>query len=156
MTHDLVSYVVSSTLKEEVGEIASRFYDEPTKAMTVIGVTGTNGKTSISSYVSQLYSLLKKECGEIGTLGIHFNGKTIGTQNTTPDAITLQRYFYAMLQEGVASAVMEVSSHAMVQNRCKGVYFSAAVYSNISHDHLDYHGSFDAYLEKEETALEFA
>ena len=141
-----VSYVVSPVLKEEVGVIASRFYDEPTKKMSVIGVTGTNGKTSISSYVAQLNRLLGNECGEIGTLGVRYSSTVQETKNTTPDAITLQHYFYDMHQQGIDRAVMEVSSHAMVQNRCKGVSFTTAVYSNLSHDHLDYHGSFEAYL----------
>lgn len=143
---DHISYVVSPALKEELGEIAARFYNDPTRKMFVAGITGTNGKTSISSYIAQLLYMLNQECGEIGTLGVRYRDNTIATKNTTPDAITLQQCFYQMSQEGITNAVMEVSSHSMVQHRCKGIHFATAVYSNISHDHLDYHGTFENYF----------
>jgi UDP-N-acetylmuramoyl-L-alanyl-D-glutamate--2,6-diaminopimelate ligase len=141
-----VSYVVISNLKDELGDIASRFYHSPTKKMSVIGVTGTNGKTSITHYISQLYTLLGSTAGVIGTLGIEFGNKHIDSNNTTPDAVTLQHSFSLMLEAGTKSVAMEVSSHALNQQRCNGISFDTAIISNITHDHLDYHGSFDAYL----------
>lgn len=140
-----VSYVLVRTLKAEVGHIASRFYDAPSASLSVIGVTGTNGKTSITHYIAELLGLLGKSCGIIGTLGIEYSGKKVITNNTTPDAITLQQNFHDMVMEGVANVAMEVSSHALDQYRCEGVRFDTAIMSNVTHDHLDYHGTFAAY-----------
>lgn len=107
---DDVSYVVMDNLKDEVGFVAARFYHQPTQKMTVIGVTGTNGKTSISHYISQLLALLGVHSGVIGTLGIKFDNQLIATNNTTPDGITLQHYFSLMLER-------EISHIAMIRNQ---------------------------------------
>ena len=141
-----VSTIVSNTLRSNLSDIAAKFYNNPTQDLSVIGVTGTNGKTSISHYIHQLFDLLDVKCGEIGTLGVTFGDECIKTENTTPDAMSLQKYFYEMLQVGATQAVMEVSSHALVQKRCESVAFDTAIFSNISHDHLDYHGTLENYL----------
>jgi UDP-N-acetylmuramoyl-L-alanyl-D-glutamate--2,6-diaminopimelate ligase len=144
--HSGISYVKFDGLKAEVGKIASRFYGSPTQSMCVIGVTGTNGKTSISHYISQLFEILGSSCGVIGTLGIEYKDNRISINNTTPDAITLQKTFNDMLHSDVKNVAMEVSSHALTQSRCSGIKFNTAIISNVTHDHLDYHGDFDSYM----------
>ncbi len=129
----------------EVGLIAARFYRNPSHAMHVVGVTGTNGKTTTSRIIAQLTRALGKPCGVIGTLGATLDDAVGAASNTTPDALTLQRQLAQWLAQGVTAVSMEVSSHALVQGRVKGVEFSTAIYTNLSHDHLDYHGSMDAY-----------
>lgn len=141
-----VSYVQIANLRAETGFIASRFYDFPSRKLRVVGVTGTNGKTSVTHYIEQLLAQLEQSCAIIGTLGIRYNGQMQSTANTTPDAVTLQQQFAEMHQQGVACVAMEVSSHALAQGRCNGVVFEGAVFTNLSHDHLDYHATLDAYF----------
>lgn len=141
------TYVHCPSLKTEIGNIASQFYGNPTEFMSVFGVTGTNGKTSITHYIAQIFEALGQSCGLIGTLGVEYKNMQIDTGNTTPDAVTLQRSFYEMLQNGVKNVAMEVSSHALTQYRCVGVHFDTVVISNVTHDHLDYHGNFDSYMD---------
>lgn len=141
-----VSYVQASSLRWQAGHIASRFYGEPSKALRVIGVTGTNGKTSITHYVEQLIAACGNECAVIGTLGIRFDQQLVATQNTTPDAVTLQKIFRDIQLKKLPFVAMEVSSHALVQGRCNGIQFEGAVFSNLSHDHLDYHKTLDDYF----------
>lgn len=140
-----VSYVVLPDLKKQLGHIAARFYQHPAEHMRVVGITGTNGKTSVAAYVAQLMALNHISCGQVGTLGVHYAGQLLETQNTTPGAFSLQHAFFAMHQAGVEAVAMEVSSHAMEQFRCEGIGFNTVVFTNLTHDHLDYHGSFSAY-----------
>ena len=140
-------FVVEPTLRDQAGVIAARFYGDPSRGMTVIGVTGTNGKTSITSYISQLLGVVGVGCGVIGTLGVCIGEKVEVTGNTTPDAVSLQAILASMLDEGVRHVAMEVSSHALEQGRCNGIHLSGAVYTNLSHDHLDYHGNMAAYAD---------
>lgn len=126
-----------------LGEIASRFYDNPSRRLDVIGITGTNGKTSCSQFLSQLL----EACGIIGTLGWGEWGKLNHTYNTTPDALAVQRILAELAKDKKQSVAMEVSSHGLEQGRVNGVRFAGAVLTNISRDHLDYHGSMKAYVE---------
>ena len=126
----------------KLGDIASRFYGNPSGSMDVIGITGTNGKTSCSQFLSQLLD----DCGIIGTLGWGEWGKLRKTLNTTPDALETQRIMAELLKEKKKAVAMEVSSHGLEQGRVNGVNFQGAVFTNISRDHLDYHGTMDAYL----------
>lgn len=126
----------------KLGEIASRFYSDPSRAMTVIGITGTNGKTSCSQFLSQMLD----NCGIIGTLGWGEWGKLSKTLNTTPDALAIHKILAELLKSKKHTVAMEVSSHGLEQGRVNGVLFKGAVFTNISRDHLDYHGTMDAYV----------
>lgn len=127
-------------LQPSVGIIAARFYAGPSAKMSVIGVTGTNGKTSCTQYIAKALQDAGHVCGVIGTLGIGFPGKLVSGNMTTPDAITLQSEFANMLKQGADAVAMEVSSHSLVQHRVAGVHFKIAVFTNLTRDHLDYHG----------------
>lgn len=141
-----ISYVVVSDLRQKVAAIAAEFYGQPSASLRVIGVTGTNGKTSISHYIEQLLAFADKPCAVIGTLGVRYQQKHIASNNTTPDAVTLQQQFCAIKQARIDYVAMEVSSHALVQGRCNNTIFEGAVFSNLSQDHLDYHQTMDDYF----------
>lgn len=132
-------------LRFEAGALAARFYRNPSHAMHVVGITGTNGKTTTSRIIAQLTRALGKPCGVIGTLGATLEDDVSAASNTTPDPLSLQRQLAQWLGQGVFAVSMEVSSHALEQGRVNGVEFKTAIYTNLSHDHLDYHGSMDAY-----------
>ncbi len=132
-------------LRFEAGLLAARFYRNPSHAMHVVGITGTNGKTTTSRIIAQLIRALGKPCGVIGTLGATLKDDVSAADNTTPDPLALQRQLAQWLAQDVFVVSMEVSSHALEQGRVNGVEFATAVYTNLSHDHLDYHGSMDAY-----------
>ena len=145
-TSQRLTCVADKDLKKNLGGMAARFYDHPADDMRVVGVTGTNGKTSITHYIAALLDQLGPGCGVIGTLGIFYNDKILSATHTTPDAVSLQKHLYEMHRKNVKCVAMEVSSHALEQYRCNGVSFSGAVFSNITRDHLDYHGSEKAYF----------
>lgn len=132
-------------LQQESGRLAARLYGYPSRALHMVGVTGTNGKTTTSRLVAQLLRLLGRTCGVIGTLGASLAEDVSQGGNTTPDAVALQQQLARWRDQGVSAVAMEVSSHAMVQGRVNGVEFETAIFTNLSHDHLDYHGSMDAY-----------
>ncbi len=132
-------------LQKKVGVIADRFYGHPSQQMNVVGITGTNGKTSCSHYIAQVLSADQQTCGVLGTLGYGIYGDLKPASHTTPDAISLQSQLAAMLHAGVQHVVMEVSSHGLDQGRVNGVHFDMAVLTNLSRDHLDYHGHEAAY-----------
>lgn len=127
-----------------VGEIASRFYNNPSQALAVVGITGTNGKTSVSHYLAQALND-HYVCGVIGTLGCGLLDQLQTSLNTTPDAVSIQAEIARVQQQDAEVVAMEVSSHGLDQGRVSGVQFEAAVFTNLSHDHLDYHGSMEAY-----------
>ena len=144
-------------LAKNLGNIAARFYDEPSHKINVIGITGTNGKTSCSQFLAQ--SL--ENCGVIGTLGWGKFGQLKQTLNTTPDALAVQKMLATLKNEGCENVAMEVSSHGLAQGRVNGLKFKGAIFTNFSRDHLDYHGTIEAYLETKLTLfhapqLEFA
>ncbi len=130
-------------LSLKLGELAARFYRDPSRSMTVVGITGTNGKTSCSQFLSQMLD----DCGIIGTLGWGEWGKLCKTLNTTPDALAIQKILAELLTNKKRTVAMEVSSHGLEQGRVNGVTFKGAVFTNISRDHLDYHGTMDAYVQ---------
>lgn len=133
-------------LAEHAGEIAARFHGDPSAEMRVIGITGTNGKTSVSQFLAQALSK-RCRCGVMGTLGYGLPGAMREASHTTPDAVRLQAELAGMVQEGADSVAMEVSSHALHQHRVAGVHFHTAVFTNLSRDHLDYHGDMASYGE---------
>lgn len=140
-----VPAVAVTGLGQRAGEIAARFYGNPSADMKVAGITGTNGKTSIASYCAQALAALDTACGLFGTLGYGRYGELQPATTTTPDPITLQRMLAELYANGVGHVIMEVSSHALEQGRVNGTVFDIAVFTNLSRDHLDYHAGMDAY-----------
>lgn len=129
----------------QLSDIAGRFYGEPSRRVNLVGVTGTNGKTSITQLVAQALDALGEHCGLIGTLGTGFHGALQSGRLTTPDPIAVQSTLYDLKKAGAHAVAMEVSSHALDQGRVAALDFDIAVLSNLSRDHLDYHGSMQAY-----------
>ena len=129
------------------GEIVSRFYDEPGKKLKIIGVTGTDGKSSVTHLLTQALGRIGKTVASIGTLGYGLGNQLEPTALTTPDAVTLQTWLYEFYQQQCEYVVMEVSSHALDQFRVNGCHFDIAVLTNLGRDHLDYHGTREQYAE---------
>ncbi len=130
------------------GRLAARFFDHPADKLKLIGVTGTNGKTTVATLTQHLLNAAGLKCGLIGTVALD-HGSPQGPQPaelTTPGAIDLHRHFAAMVRNGCKACAMEVSSHALDQGRVDGLNFAAAVFTNLTQDHLDYHGTMEAYL----------
>lgn len=134
-------------LKSRAGELAAGFYGRPSEKLWTCGVTGTNGKTSCSQWLAALLEMTGARCAVIGTLGSGYPGRLAAGGNTTPDALEVQERLAAFAREGARAVAMEVSSHGLVQGRVNGVRFACALFTNLSHDHLDYHGSMEAYAE---------
>ncbi|ARI77573.1 UDP-N-acetylmuramoyl-L-alanyl-D-glutamate--2,6-diaminopimelate ligase [Halobacillus mangrovi] len=126
--------------------VASTFYGHPSESLHVIGVTGTNGKTTITYLLDEIFCRHKKVTGLIGTIQICVAGKAYPVKNTTPDALSIQKYLSMMKKSRVDTAIMEVSSHALDQGRVYGCDFDIAIFTNLTRDHLDYHHDFDDYL----------
>lgn len=142
-----VNCLYCDDLKMKMGKIADRFYQHPSAQLKVIGVTGTNGKTSIAHFIAQCMDEADKRCGVLGTLGNGFLGELNATGLTTADALSVHRDLEMLRANHAENVVMEVSSHGLDQGRVNGVVFDAAVFTNLSHDHLDYHKTLDAYAE---------
>jgi UDP-N-acetylmuramoyl-L-alanyl-D-glutamate--2,6-diaminopimelate ligase len=134
-------------LKQHAGLLAHAFYGKPSESLWVCGVTGTNGKTSCSQWLAAALGASGAKAGVIGTLGAGFPGALAEVPNTTPDALEVHALLKSLLAQGAQAVAMEVSSHGLVQGRVNGVAFDCALFTNLSHDHLDYHGSMDAYAE---------
>jgi UDP-N-acetylmuramoyl-L-alanyl-D-glutamate--2,6-diaminopimelate ligase len=132
------------------GEIASVVYGRPSERLWMAGVTGTNGKTSISQWIAQAMALLGRPCAVIGTLGSGFPDRLAEGVNTTPDAVSVQRALAGFAAQGAAGCAMEVSSIGIEQGRVNGAHFDVAVFTNLTQDHLDYHGSMAAYAAAKE------
>lgn len=142
-----VSNVSVQNLKPQVGNIAAEFYQNPSDKLTMIGVTGTNGKTSVSQWIAQCLTILGKKTAVLGTIGNGFLGAQTEAANTTPDAILLQAMLADYVAQNADAVAMEVSSHGLDQGRVNGVKFDIAVLTNLSRDHLDYHHTMEAYAE---------
>jgi UDP-N-acetylmuramoyl-L-alanyl-D-glutamate--2,6-diaminopimelate ligase len=134
-------------LKTRIGEIAAHVYGEPSRALHMVGVTGTNGKTSVAHWVAQAFTQLGRKTAIIGTVGNGFPDALTPALNTTPDAIDLQQRLALYRRQGAAACAMEVSSHGLAQGRLNGTTFNVAVLTNLSRDHLDYHGDMDSYAD---------
>ncbi|GIN91463.1 UDP-N-acetylmuramoyl-L-alanyl-D-glutamate--2,6-diaminopimelate ligase [Siminovitchia terrae] len=140
-----VPIVVVKDTKHAMAVLADVFYGHPTEKMRLVGITGTNGKTTTSFMVEEIFREANLATGLIGTISMKIGDRVIETKNTTPDTIVLQETFAEMVSEGVDAAVMEVSSHALVQGRVDGCDFDVAVFTNLSQDHLDYHQTMEEY-----------
>jgi UDP-N-acetylmuramoyl-L-alanyl-D-glutamate--2,6-diaminopimelate ligase len=134
-------------LRGQLGRLADRFYGAPSKAMTLAGITGTNGKTSTVQLIAQALSLRGDRAGTIGTLGAGLYGEHVAGERTTPDVINVHRLLARMRDDGARFVAMEVSSHALEQGRVDEVAFRVAVFTNLTRDHLDFHGTMQAYGE---------
>lgn len=142
-----VAFIQTDNSSRALGIAASNFYDHPSKKLKLVGVTGTNGKTTTATLLFELFESLGYKSGLISTVENKVSKKVLDTKYTTPDTIQLNELLIEMLEAGCSHVFMEVSSHALAQNRVAGVDFTGAVFTNISHDHLDYHGTFDSYIE---------
>lgn len=132
-------------LRDKLGLLADRFYEHPSQRLRVLGVTGTNGKTSVMYFLSQLLSETGTPCGMIGTLGCGMPGRLQPTAHTTPDVANVNKSLSHILSQGGRAAAMEVSSHALEQGRVDDIAMTGAIFTNLSRDHLDYHGTMEAY-----------
>jgi len=132
-------------LRQKLGGLADRFYGSPSLSLLMTGVTGTNGKTSTVQLIAQALSLRGNTVGTIGTLGAGLYGRHVAGERTTPDVIAVHRLLAQMRDEGATHVAMEVSSHALEQGRVDEVAFRVAVFTNLTRDHLDYHGTMEAY-----------
>lgn len=141
----LLPQIACSDLAGLAGDLADLLFDSPSAKMRVIGLTGTNGKTSSSQWIARALSQLRQKCGVIGTLGTGFPGELIDSVNTTPDPISLQASLADFAAQGAQAVAMEVSSIGLDQGRVNGVHFDTAILTNLTRDHLDYHGSMEAY-----------
>ncbi|MBL7814519.1 MAG: UDP-N-acetylmuramoyl-L-alanyl-D-glutamate--2,6-diaminopimelate ligase [Saprospiraceae bacterium] len=141
----LARFIKVENASAALGSLAANFYDNPTQNLKVVGVTGTNGKTSTATLLYDLFAGLGYKCGLISTVEYRVASRTLPSTHTTPDQIALQQLFCEMVTEGCQFAFMEVSSHALAQNRVSGIQFTGAIFSNITHDHLDYHKTFENY-----------
>jgi len=134
-------------LAAQLSDIAGRFYGDPSRSLNLVGVTGTNGKTSVTQLVAQALDLLGQHCGIVGTLGTGFYGSLQSGRHTTPDPIAVQATLTDLKKAGARAVAMEVSSHGLDQGRATALAFDVAVLTNLSRDHLDYHGTMQAYGE---------
>ena len=146
-----VQLIEVENLASLAGVIVSRFYGNPSASLEVIGVTGTDGKTSICHLLSQALNSHTNTCGVLGTLGWGFNGDLRDTGLTTPDSVSLHSALSSMKTDGAKYVAMEVSSHALSQERVSGIAFDLAVLTNLGRDHLDYHGDMESYRDAKQT-----
>ena len=146
LINEKVTYVLSKNTRKALSKISCNFYGNPSKKIKLIGVTGTNGKTSVVSLLHQLFSKLGEKCGLISTVENLIGDKKIESTHTTPDPKQLNFLINKMVDEECAYCFMEVSSHALDQERISDLNFDIAVFTNITHDHLDYHKNFENYL----------
>ncbi|MBS1647547.1 MAG: UDP-N-acetylmuramoyl-L-alanyl-D-glutamate--2,6-diaminopimelate ligase [Bacteroidetes bacterium] len=141
-----ITYIKVKNANYALGIIASNFYDNPSQKIKLVGVTGTNGKTTTVTLLYHLFKSLGYTVGLLSTVKNKIQNEEIAATHTTPDAITLNELLKKMVEKGCQYAFMEVSSHAIVQHRVSGIHFSGGVFTNITHDHLDYHKTFDEYI----------
>lgn len=145
-TDDKVTYVQVSDSEDAVGKLATTFYGNPTEKLDLVGVTGTNGKTTIATLLYEMFRRFGYKVGLISTVCNYIDGEAIPTDHTTPDPITLNRLLGEMADEGCKYAFMEVSSHSVAQKRIGGLKFAGGIFTNLTRDHLDYHKTFENYL----------
>lgn len=141
-----VTYVRVEDAQHALAIMAANFHDHPSRELTLVGITGTNGKTSTATLLFRLFRSLGFKCGLISTVENRIGQRTIPSTHTTPDPVRLNELLAEMVAEKVTHCFMEVSSHSVVQERITGLAFDVAVFTNITHDHLDYHGTFAEYI----------
>jgi UDP-N-acetylmuramoyl-L-alanyl-D-glutamate--2,6-diaminopimelate ligase len=141
-----IVYIRVKDTSRALGLMASAFYGHPSRLIRLTGITGTNGKTTTATLLYQLFRQLGYRPGLISTISYFIHEKKLDATHTTPDPVTLNRLLAEMVNDGCDYCFMEVSSHAIVQQRIAGLHFSGGIFTNISHDHLDYHGTYDEYI----------
>ena len=144
--HPEVTYIQVTDTEDAVGRLATNYYGDPTSKLDLVGVTGTNGKTTIATLLYNMFRQFGYKVGLISTVCNYIDGEAIPTDHTTPDPITLNKLLGRMADEGCKYAFMEVSSHAVAQKRIGGLKFAGGIFTNITRDHLDYHKTFENYL----------
>lgn len=144
-TEPEIVYITTPDTEQIVGPVATRFFGDPTSKMELIGVTGTNGKTTIATLLYNMFRKFGYKCGLCSTVCNYIDGKAIPTDHTTPDPITLNRLLGRMADEGCKYAFMEVSSHSVAQHRIGGLRFAGGIFTNLTRDHLDYHKTVENY-----------
>jgi UDP-N-acetylmuramoyl-L-alanyl-D-glutamate--2,6-diaminopimelate ligase len=145
-THENITYIVVEDSAAALGAISSNFYNNPSAKLKLVGITGTNGKTTTVTLLFRLFRKLGYRCGLISTVQNQIDEEVIPSTHTTPDAINLNKLLAQMVAAGCTHAFMEVSSHSVVQHRITGLTFAGGIFSNITHDHLDFHKTFDNYI----------
>ena len=146
-----ITYIKVNNTEEVVGKLATAFYGHPTSKLKLVGVTGTNGKTTIATLLYNMFRLFGYKVGLISTVCNYIDDEAIPTEHTTPDPITLNKLLGRMADEGCKYVFMEVSSHSVVQKRIGSLEYSGGIFTNLTRDHLDYHKSFDNYLKAKKT-----
>ena len=141
-----ICWIKSNDSAKALGQVASNFYGNPSQNLKLVGVTGTNGKTTIATLLYNMFTKLGYKCGLFSTVCNYINGKESAATHTTPDPLQLNKVLACMVEEGCDYAFMEVSSHAVDQKRIAGLRFTGGLFTNLTHDHLDYHKTFDNYL----------
>jgi UDP-N-acetylmuramoyl-L-alanyl-D-glutamate--2,6-diaminopimelate ligase len=141
-----ITYVRVEDAAAALGVLAANFHDHPSRKLKLVGITGTNGKTSTATLLFRLFRALGHKCGLISTVETRIGQRVLPSTHTTPDAVQLNELLATMVAEKVTHCFMEVSSHSVVQERITGLHFTGAVFTNITHDHLDYHGTFAEYI----------
>ena len=141
-----VTYVVVDNSSRAMGLIAAAYYQHPSKKLKLVGVTGTNGKTTVATLLSNLFQELGYKVGLLSTVENKINNTVIPSTHTTPDSISINELLLDMIAANCDYCFMEVSSHATVQERIAGLSFTGAIFTNISHDHLDFHQTFEEYI----------
>ena len=145
-TNHLVTYVTVKNSATALGIICANFAGNPSKKLKLVGVTGTNGKTTVATLLFQLFTAMGKKCGLLSTVENKIVDKILPATHTTPDPIQINELLSSMVTEGCTHCFMEVSSHAAAQGRIEGLSFAGALFTNITHDHLDYHRTFESYI----------
>ncbi len=143
---DGTAFVVTPNTRKALALISAAFYNHPSDKMNVIGVTGTNGKTTTTYLIKTILENIGHTTGVVGTIGNMIGGKKLHAERTTPESLELQELFKEMLDAGVTDAVMEVSSHSLALDRVAGVHYSTAIFTNLTQDHLDYHKTMENYM----------
>jgi UDP-N-acetylmuramoyl-L-alanyl-D-glutamate--2,6-diaminopimelate ligase len=146
-----VDFLMVANSAIALGIVAANFYDNPSSKLKLVGVTGTNGKTTIATLLYQLFRDLGYKCGLLSTVENQINGKIIASTHTTPDPVELNKLMDEMVNSGCDYCFMEVSSHAIAQHRIVGLQFAGGIFTNLTHDHLDYHKTFASYLKAKKT-----
>ncbi|MGI4751766.1 MAG: UDP-N-acetylmuramoyl-L-alanyl-D-glutamate--2,6-diaminopimelate ligase [Janthinobacterium lividum] len=146
-----ITYIKTASAAAALGLAAANFYNHPSTQLKLVGITGTNGKTTVVTLLFKLFRGLGYKCGMLSTVENRINNEIIPATHTTPDPIALNELLQEMVEMGCDYAFMEVSSHAIVQHRITGLTFAGAMFSNITHDHLDFHKTFDEYIKAKKT-----
>ena len=140
-----ITYIAVDSTEDNVGEVATQFYGDPSNKLKLVGVTGTNGKTTIATLLYNMFRKFGHKCGLLSTVCNYIEGEAIPADHTTPDPIELNQLLAQMVEAGCEYAFMECSSHAIAQKRIGGLRFTGGIFTNLTRDHLDYHGTFENY-----------